>query len=89
MSGRQRRRLVAEEEFGILTRGHQGPLAVLELQRANDPVLVLPLQRTEDAGARVKNSPIAHEGATCWISDDVAQRCHSVSKRQALLLAHV
>ena len=78
--GGERRRLVEEEQFGVVPRRHHRPLPPFELQQADDPPRQLP--RAADLALPVVQAPaVAHEQPAVGDRDDLAPRGHPVLSR--------
>ena len=79
MAGRQRRRLVQEEQLGVAVRSHHLTAPAAKRQHAGDPGAVAAGDPPHDPPAGiVEAAAVAHERAARGRGDQVAERRHAV-----------
>ena len=83
MSGRQSRGFVEEEQLGVVTRRHDGAMAVLEGEKTDDPA---PSSKwsSDPAVIVMQATPVAHQRPTGRGGDEGTERRYPILSRHPL-----
>jgi hypothetical protein len=80
VAGRQRRRLVQEEQLGVPARRHHGAAPAFEVEQADDPAIDRGI--TNDVPVRVmQQTAVAHQRAPRVDRDELAGRRDAILER--------
>ena len=87
--GRQRRRLIEEEELSVGIGSHQSPPPAAELAKAGEPGPGRPATpRQRSRRPVMQAAAVAHECPALWVGDDLAEGRHTVLQRHDRNLLH-